>query len=237
MPRPFAVFDIDGTLVRWQLYHAVVDKLAHGGHLGPQAQQRLHSARRDWKNRIHKESFREYELVLVNTYEAALKRLSVKAFDNMVEEVIEEYKDQVYTYTRELIKSLKDQGYFLLAISGSHLELVKAISEHYGFNDYVGSKYHRAGEHFSGQKFIASKNKKQVFEQLVTQHGLAHTGSIGIGDSKSDVAFLEEVEQPIAFNPDRALYDHARRAGWKIIIERKNVVYELEPTDGRYLLA
>ena len=28
MPRPFAVFDIDGTIIRWQLYHALADELA-----------------------------------------------------------------------------------------------------------------------------------------------------------------------------------------------------------------
>ncbi len=28
MSQPFAVFDIDGTIIRWQLYHALADELA-----------------------------------------------------------------------------------------------------------------------------------------------------------------------------------------------------------------
>jgi phosphoserine phosphatase len=34
MSKRFAVFDLDGTLVRWQLYHALVDRLAKKGYLG-----------------------------------------------------------------------------------------------------------------------------------------------------------------------------------------------------------
>ena len=33
--RPFAVFDIDGTLIRWQLYHSIADTLARLGHIEP----------------------------------------------------------------------------------------------------------------------------------------------------------------------------------------------------------
>ena len=34
--RPFAVFDIDGTLIRWQLYHAVADDMAKQNIINPQ---------------------------------------------------------------------------------------------------------------------------------------------------------------------------------------------------------
>lgn len=240
--QPFAVFDIDGTLIRWQLYHAVVDKLAAANHLGIGALQKLQAARKQWKNREHSQAFRRYELALVDVYESALPTLSTEAFDEMVVAVIEEYRSQVYTYSRELLEELKDKGYFLIAISGSHQELVKAIAAYYGFQDYVGSIYERSGNRFSGEKFIASHNKKIILDQLLRKHDLTTKGSYGIGDSLSDAAFLSEVENPIAFNPDRALLEKARQEHWKIVVERKNVVYELEPmeskdTHGRYLLA
>lgn len=233
----FAVFDIDGTLIRWQLYHAVVDKLAKRGALGESAEKKLNDARMTWKRREHPEAFKTYELALISIYESAFSTLDVKEFDAMVQEVIEEYKDQVYTYTRDLIKDLKKQGYLLLAISGSHTELVQEIAKYYQFDDFVGTRYARKEGKFSGMEFLASKDKKAVLQQLVAKHKLEFSESVAVGDSKSDAAMLEMVEHPIAFNPDQSLFEIATQHGWNIVIERKNVVYNLEPRDGTYVLA
>jgi len=73
-------------------------------------------------------------------------------------------------------------------------------------------------------------------KKLVKQHSVVFTGSVGVGDSRSDATMLNLVEQPIAFNPERELFDYATRKGWKIVVERKNLVYELEKRDGKYQL-
>jgi len=52
-------------------------------------------------------------------------------------------------------------------------------------------------------------------------------GSVGVGDTESDIAFLKMVEKPICFNPNQKLYQYAKRAGWKIVVERKDVIYHL----------
>lgn len=235
--KKFAVFDIDGTLIRWQLYHAIVDKLATQGTLGASAKETLREARMTWKRREHPEAFREYEIKLISLYENALGKINTSQFDQLVLDVISEYKDQVYVYTRELTKQLKEQDYMLLALSGSHNELVEQIANYYGFDDFSGTRYERSGTGFSGEKFVASHDKRKGLEELVNKHGLSYLGSIAIGDSGSDIAMLELVEQPIAFNPERRLFEHAKNNGWKIVIERKNMIYELENHDGRYVLA
>jgi HAD superfamily hydrolase (TIGR01490 family) len=235
--QSYAVFDIDGTLVRWQLYHAVVDKLAKRGLLGKGASEILHEARMRWKNREHAEAFKQYEKELIRVYEQALHDLATNVFDEAVGDVVREYKEQVYTYTRDLAQSLKRKGYMLLAISGSHGELIEQIAKIYGFDDWVGTHYERKDGTFSGKRFIASLNKRTILNDLIKKHDLDQAGSIAVGDSASDIAMLEMVEEPIAFNPDRSLYDEARKRGWKIIVERKNVVYELRPGDGSYILA
>lgn len=237
MGKKFAAFDFDGTLIRWQLYHAVVDKLAQTGLLGEDGKQRLRKSRMAWKRREHPEAFKEYEDDLIRLYESALDTLSVEDFDKSVEQVIKEYKDQVYTYTRDLAKDLKKQGYFLLAISGSHEELVEKVAQHYGFDAWVGTKYDRAKDKFSGRKFVASQDKRAILDRLIQQYDLSSEQSFAIGDSGSDIAMLKAVDQPIAFNPDRKLFKAAQNYGWDIVIERKNVVYRLEHKDGSYLLA
>lgn len=235
--KKFAAFDIDGTLIRWQLYHAVVDKLAASGNLGKDAKTKLSEARMVWKRREHPEAFKEYEKCLIEIYEAAFPKLDVAQFDAMVAEVIKEYKDQVYTYTRNLVSDLKKQGYTLLAISGSHHELVQEIAKYYGFDDFVGTRYSRDAGKFSGMEFLATKDKKAILSSLIEKHQLDMQDSIAVGDSASDAGMLELVEKPIAFNPDRALLDVAKKNAWKIVVERKNVIYELNAESGTYTLS
>jgi HAD superfamily hydrolase (TIGR01490 family) len=235
--KKFAAFDIDGTLIRWQLYHAVVDRLASKDMLGPDASAKLHQARMKWKRREHPEAFREYEMSVIQIFEAGFSELSAKQFDQVTQEVIDKYGSQTYVYSRDLIEQLKKDGYVLLAISGSHHEIVQHVAKLYGFTDWAGTNYERKDDHFSGKAFVASHHKKQLLQAMIKKHDLSPTGSLAIGDSASDADMLEMVEQPIAFNPDQTLYKIAQQKGWKIVVERKNVIYQMEAHDGSYILA
>ncbi len=235
--RKFAVFDIDGTLVRWQLYHAVADALAKNGYIDDKTYETIRNARMNWKRRTRPEAFNEYELSLVKAYEALLQQLSIEQFDTAAEAVFEEYKDQVYIYTRDLIRTLKNQGYLLFAISNSQVEIVEKVASYYGFDDCVGAVYERRGKRFTGNVTVHLSDKDRVLRRLVSKHKADWVGSIAVGDSASDIAMLKTVEGPIAFNPEQKLFEEAQNQAWKIVIERKNVIYKLEPQDGSYILA
>jgi phosphoserine phosphatase len=58
---------------------------------------------------------------------------------------------------------------------------------------------------------------------------LALEGSYGLGDTESDAPFLEIVENPIAFNPNYNLKKIAEEKGWRIVVEKKDVIYEIHP--------
>lgn len=235
--RAFAVFDIDGTLIRWQLYHAVADTLVKLGYLDSSAYSAVRDARMQWKRRSGPEAFKIYERQLVKAYEKILLKLTLKQFNEAAEAVFEEYKDQVYTYTRELIKKLKAQRYLLFAISGSQSEIVEKIADYYGFDDFVGTHYHHENGRFTGAVSLHLGGKHLILKELISKHHATAAGSIAVGDSTNDISMLEAVETPIAFNPERKLYDHAQSKGWKIVIERKNMVYEMESKNGKYILA
>lgn len=235
--RPFAVFDIDGTVIRWQLYHAIVDELARQGHIAAEIHQQIRDARMTWKSRRHSGSFSDYEQTLVDAYHAALTDLPVDAYIAAVDHVFETYKDQVYTFTRDLIHDLKEQGYWLFIISGSQQEVIQKLGDYYGFDDVVGTRYEQQAGRFTGQREGVIQRKADILQQLIDKYELSLAGSIAVGDTGSDIAMLEMVEQPIAFNPNHQLFDHARQSGWRVVIERKNMIYNLEPHDGSYLLA
>ncbi|MEK7603403.1 MAG: HAD family phosphatase [Patescibacteria group bacterium] len=237
MSSKFAVFDIDGTLIRWQLYHAVVDRMAKLGHLGLDAHEKLHIERMKWKRRESPGAFLEYEQFLVKLYESVLDKLDPRVFDRIAREIAYEYKDQVYTYTKNLLNKLKQKGYFCLAISGSHHELVGLVAKDHGFDDWIGSIYHRAAGKFTGNKQVSSHDKASTLKSLIKKHQLNLKNSYAVGDTASDVGMLAMVENPIAFNPNSELLDHAKNNGWPLVIERKNVVYELKYLGGKYQLA
>lgn len=234
MARKFAVFDIDGTLIRWQLYHAVVEAIAKSS---PEALATIKEARIQWKNRSQHDAFKVYEEQLIKIFESMLSELDPEELSQAVSLVFEKYKDQVYTYTRDLITDLKKKDYLLFAISGSNIEIVEQIAKYYGFDDVVATVFEQKKGHFTGKVKLARFNKHLIVQKLVDKHRLTYEGSIGVGDSQGDASFLEVVEHPIAFNPDRELLKIGRKQGWKIVIERKNVVYELEENHGRYILA
>ncbi len=234
--KPFAVFDIDGTLIRWQLYHAIADTMVKLGYADVDAYRKVKDTRMAWKKREETEAFHTYEEQLVKAYEQVLTTLTFEQFHTAAQTVFNEYKDQVYTYTRSLIKDLKSKGYLLFAISGSQIEIVQMIAAYYGFDDYVGSIYERGDNGFTGKVTTHRQGKHIILDQLVKKHGATYTGSYAVGDSEGDITMLEAVENPIAMNPTRKLFAAAQKHNWKVVVERKNMVYTLEPKDGSYLL-
>jgi HAD superfamily hydrolase (TIGR01490 family) len=236
-PRPFAVFDLDGTLIRWQLYHAIADELARSGHIGVIEYEKVRQARLDWKHRATASSYRDYEQTLINLVDLAIRGISVAALTQACQLVLAEYKDQVYTYTRDLIVQLKRDGYLIFAISASQEQIVKLLADYYQFDDFGGSTYEIKDGHFTGAKEVLKRERKPVFlKELVAKHGATWTRSIAVGDSESDIPMLASIQNPVAFNPTRELLDHAQTAGWKVVVERKSVIYELEASNDQYLL-
>ncbi len=234
--QKFAVFDIDGTVIRWQLYHAIVDELGKHGHLAPGQHERIRQARHTWKSRSHSSSFNEYEEAVIEIYHQALIDLDVYDYAKAIDTVFGTYKDQVYTYTRDLVRDLKIQGYLLFVISGSQHEIIQKLGDYYGFDDVIGTRYEQVDGHFTGHRDVVYGHKAELLQGLIEKHHLTLPGSIAVGDTASDIAMLELVEQPIAFNPSQELLVHAQTKGWPIVIERKNVIYKLEKSDGSYLL-
>ncbi|MGB4759123.1 MAG: HAD-IB family phosphatase [Candidatus Saccharimonadales bacterium] len=238
MKRKFAVFDIDGTVLRWQFFHAIVHELGKQGVLSPEAAKSIKNARMTWKRRTHKDSFHEYEQTLIQSYASIVGGISQDRYLGAINSVFETHKDQVYTYTRDTIHKLKEQNYLLFAVSGSHQEIVKKFGEYYGFDAAVGAEFTYNPDGTIG-KFITSpahNGKGPYLEKLVADFGATYHGSYAFGDSRSDIALLEKVENPVVFNPDKSLAAAAQEHGWKMVIERKNMIYELEYKDGQYIL-
>ena len=224
-----AIFDIDGTIFRSSLLIQIVERFVAEDIFKKSAAQDFAREKLAWLDR--KGDYEAYIMAVVKVFIANIKGVAYADFERIGEEVVAEQKDRVYRYTRDLIKTLKKKGYFLLAVSHSPKGVLDHFCRRAGF-DKVYGLYYETGptERFTGkiaeQAFMM--NKAAVVKHAVAKEGLTLKGSLGVGDTESDIPFLELVDEPICFNPNSKLYAHARRNKWQVVVERKDVIYEIQ---------
>lgn len=236
MTKKFAVFDIDGTVFRWQLYHTLFDELVQLGVITKQQADPVYAARHAWKDRASDVQYHDYETLLVDVLEPLLDGMSAAVLDAAADAIIARHGHRLYTYTRRLLTELKERGYTIIAISGSHQQLVDRFSTLHGIDIARGRKYTSIDGVLRGEAELVVGKKDTILRQVVAEHNLDWEDSYAVGDTGGDIAMLALVAHPIAFNPNKELFAHATQHGWRIVIERKDVVYSLSQADGTYTL-
>jgi len=185
-------------------------------------------AQENWLNR--KGSYEEYIEAVVKAFMRNIKGVRYGEFSKVAQKVVAFHKDRVYRYSRDIIKKLKKKNYYLLAISNSPQRVVKEFCRKMEFDKIYGRIYEiDKHQRFTGKVLYLDiiNDKAEILKRAVEKEKLTLKGSIGVGDTESDIAFLKIVEKPVCFNPNLKLYKYAKRQGWKIVVERKDVVYQL----------
>jgi len=226
--KKVAIFDVDGTIFRSSLLIELTERLIEKGLFPMKARNEYQREFNKWLNR--EGSYEDYIEAVVKVFIKHLKGILYKDFLEAGEEVIEQQKNRVYRYTRDLVIEYKKKGYFLLAISQSPKGVLDKFCKHLGFNKVYGRIYEIGPEdRFTGKitdlHLIA--NKANIVKRAIKKERLTLKNSVGVGDTEGDIPFLEMVEKPICFNPNMSLYKAAKRNGWKIVVERKDVTYDL----------
>lgn len=228
--RKLAVFDIDGTIFRSSLTIALINGLVEKGIFPKRAARAVARDYHAWLDR--KGSYEQYLARVVAIYYRHIPGCAIRDVERVVHEIVAREKDRVYVFTRDLVRKLKQKKYFLLAISGSPDYIVSHFAGYMRFDAYFGSGLHRHQGKFTAREINsdAIRNKARVLKNFLTtapfRVDLKH--SIAIGDSPSDISLLKLVGRPIAFNPDDTLARYASRHGWEIVVERKNVIYQIQ---------
>ncbi len=223
-----AIFDIDGTIYRSSFLVEIVDALIQEGIFPKRVALDYAKAYKMWIER--RGSYEVYINDLLKVFFRNIRGVRKIAFLKIARKVVYFHKNRIYTYTRDLTKELKKKNYYLLAISNSPREVVEVFCKNLGFDKVYGRIYgtdkkgRLTGE---GIYFDLMDDKSKVLRRAVEKEALTLKGSVGVGDTDSDIPFLKMVEHPICFNPNERLYQYAKRAGWKIVVERKDVIYFL----------
>ncbi|PIT91260.1 HAD-IB family hydrolase [Candidatus Kaiserbacteria bacterium CG10_big_fil_rev_8_21_14_0_10_49_17] len=227
--RKVAIFDIDGTVFRSSLAIELTEALIAEGIFPESARKEYEMQFKKWADREGK--YQDYIDAIVKVFMKNIKGVHYADFSRVAEALVSERGKRVYRYTRDLVKELRRKRYFVLAISQSPKTILEGFCKNMGFHKVYGRMYELGpSDRFTGKIIDVHliENKANIVRRAVKKEGLTLTGSIGVGDTESDIAFLELVDEPICFNPNSKLYRHAKRNNWKIIVERKDVIYELE---------
>lgn len=232
-----AFFDIDGTLYRGSLMIEHFKKLIKYEVVDPMSWHfNVKKTYDQWKKRTGE--FDDYIDTLAEIYISSLKGLNKDHMDFIVDQVINLKGEQVYTYVRDRIAYHKSCGHKVFFISGSPDFLVQKMAEKYGVTEFIGTVYLVNDEGcFTGEikPMWDSENKNRAINSLIEKYDIDLESSFAYGDTNGDLSMLRKIGNPVAINPNYELLNHLKAdpvlsEKTTVIVERKDVIYKLDPT-------
>lgn len=233
------IFDIDGTVFRSSLLIETFNALVEEGVFPKRASTLVERNFVAWLNR--KGHYDDYLMKLVRVYYACLKGKRVTDVEPVIERVVRWHRDRVYRYTRDLIAELHRKRYYLIAISNSPSVTVEQFAHAAGFNASIGRILEVRDGRYTGKNLVQGESfpidvkldKPQLLKDFLHEHDIVADlkESIAVGDSEGDIDILSVVGKPIAFNPSYEFAKVAKRRGWSIVVERKDVMYHIHRAD------
>jgi HAD superfamily hydrolase (TIGR01490 family) len=226
--KKLALFDIDGTIFRSSLLIEVVEELIDAKIFDESVRATYIKQKEAWLDR--RGDYEAYVGATVDAFVKNLKGVQYKELEWVSKRIVDRLGFRVYRHTTDLVHSLRDRGYYLVAISHSPKIIVDQFARRLGFHKVYGMMYEVGpNDRFTGlvQDLHLIGNKANILKRVVEKENLTFKGSVGVGDTETDISFLELVEKPLVFNPNKKLLKHARRMGWPVVVERKDVVYKL----------
>lgn len=224
-----AIFDVDGTIFRSSLLIELVEELTEAGIFPTGSRRGYKKELENWLNR--EGTYEDYINAVVKVFVKNIRGVYYGDFVEVGRAVIQRKQKRVYRFTRDLISQLKKKGYFLLAVSQSPKGVLDNFCDKLGFDKVYGRFYELGpGDKFTGRvvdEHLIS-NKANIVKRALEKEGLTLKGSIAVGDTEDDIPMLETVEKPICFNPNQRLLRYAKLNNWRVVVERKDVVYEIE---------
>lgn len=225
--RRLAVFDIDGTIFRSSLVIEMFQELVKQELFPKKAAKEVEESYLAWLNR--QGQYDVYIWKIVELYLKYIKNCSEDDVSKITRSVVDEQINKVYRFTRDLIHDLKKKNFFLVAISASPDHIVAEFARALNFDLWFGSPFEIKNGKYTGRAESIHLSKKEIVDKLIKerQKHLTIQGSIAVGDTESDIPLLHAVKNPIAFNPNYELAKYAQKKGWRIVTERKDVVYDV----------
>ncbi|MEA3249373.1 MAG: HAD-IB family phosphatase [Patescibacteria group bacterium] len=222
--RPIAAFDIDGTIYRGNSLTRLAQRLCERRFL-PEGMAKL-LFRFLFDRECREGAYRDNDRKIVNTLLMALRGKTVEELAPEVKLFIIEAQSHVHEFPLELLHALKPT-HDSVAVTGGLRETAHGLTSEWGFDVCFASELEVRNGAYTGAVASTPVNDKSaaIRRWMSVNPGLTLKGSVGIGDTASDIPMLEMIETPIAFNPDSKLAEKAEMNRWPVVIERKDNIY------------
>lgn len=214
--RVAAFFDLDKTIIATSSAYAFGKEFMHNGLISHTEALQISLAKGTYMMAGHSseqmDSSRDQLTNLVTGWSVEeVSRITNEAMHTVVTPVI-------YSEARELIEFHRSAGHDVIIISASASQLVEPIAAELGIDRVVATELEVVDGRFTGEILFYAKGdaKAQAITDLATAHDYDLSASFAYSDSATDIPMLEQVGNPVAVNPDRAMKKHALEAGWEV---------------------
>lgn len=230
--RSVSAFDLDGSLMREQLLILLFREFFELGIFSKDVEVTFRHAFNE--HRYRRIEFHEFDQTLVRLFNDRIRGKHVEDMRSAAKRVADKHRDWLYTFSKELLSTVR-KTHNCITVTGALHEVVSELAPYWGFEHIYASQLEiRRGKYTGRELRLPVLDKKAALLAHVEKHRGSVTlkGSIGIGDTRSDIPLLSTVDNPIAFNPTDTLATEAERLGWPIVVERKDCIYVLHAKGG-----
>ena len=151
-----------------------------------------------------------------------LAQLSRGQLQNLQQEFMQEVIGDIWLpHAETLIQTHRDAGHHIMIITATNRFVVEPIVERLGVDTLLATEPEEIDGKFTGQvagQPCYQEGKVVRLQQWLDAHPqYAKSEKWFYSDSINDLPLLQQVDYPIAVDPDNRLRDEALTRGWKVI--------------------
>lgn len=125
---------------------------------------------------------------------------------------------------KDLVNKHRDQGDTLLVITATNRFVTEPIVQLYGIDNLLATTPEFVDGRYTG-RFNGipcyQDGKVKLLQQWLQNSNESMENSWFYSDSHNDLPLLQQVDNPVAVDPDDILREHAEQAGWPVISLRE----------------
>ncbi|TDO03495.1 MULTISPECIES: HAD family hydrolase [Halomonas] len=211
-----AIFDLDNTLLSTDSDHAWGEFLLEQGAVDPLAYREA--------NDRFLADYQAGTLDIQAFLDVALRPLAEHSPEQLAawhqQFMASKIEPHILVKGEELVARHRARGDTLLMITATNRFITGPIAERLGIDELIAVEPEMVDGRYTGRSTgIPSyrEGKVQRLEEWLADKELTLDDSWFYSDSHNDLALLEQVDHPVAVDPDPSLREVAEARGWKII--------------------
>jgi phosphoserine phosphatase len=217
-----AVLDVDGTLFDGTLGIDLIKSLVQAGIFPQEEAIKIASLYQKYEDGSGDKD--EITKQISQIYADSMQGNSVARVKDVAQKTWMKVQANIFDSTHELVSRLKNQGYEIVLISGSPIEMITLFAQETKIpktNLIAGCLSTQTG-HYTNQIIHhpgTAEQKIQLLDEYITSRQIEvdWTKSIGMGNNERDLLVLQRCGNSIAFEPNEALQTLAVKHTWKIL--------------------